>query len=158
MRKRSNYKPKPQLANPLACVINGFKKAADVGDPIVIVRTKNHLALDAVLKGVATRQDIDVLISAVNIAEALCWLEIGDEYRRQIDDAHEAILKMTRRGLKNGERFVFTGEEMKAVKFAIEIHDAQLDMCTIGEMEQAIQLVYRTIKAKKATLIEEVAA
>jgi len=65
VRKRSKYRPKPQLPDPLAWVLNGLKPVAEAG--IVDVQIKNHSAIDALRRGVATRLDIDYIIEAFNM-------------------------------------------------------------------------------------------
>ena len=156
MRKRSSYKPRQIRADAHLWVIAGMKPVAET-DAIIVVRTKNHLALDAVLKGKATRQDIDELISAINMTEALSKLDIGNDWSVEINEAQQSMLTMCRRGIANGDRFVFTGPEMQTVKLAMQVHDAQLDRCSIKEMEQALSLVYMAIINRHATVITEAA-
>jgi predicted hydrolase (HD superfamily) len=50
-------------------------------------------------------------------------------------------------------RFLFTGPEMSAVKVVVELHDQQLDNCTVKEMEQALFIVDEVIRLKKARAI-----
>jgi hypothetical protein len=65
---------------------------------------------------------------------------------------------MGKRGLANGDRFLFTGPEMQAVNLAMDVHDAQLDECTVAELEKALNLVANEIKHKRARMIKEEAA
>lgn len=46
---------------------------------------------------------------------------------------------------------------MLAVRQAMDIHDAQLDECTVKEMEQAIDLVNTMVKNHQARPIVETA-
>ena len=71
MRKRSKYRPKTQLQDPLNWVISGMKPVLTASEVIDNVQIKNHLALRCVVDGTATRKDMDVLIEAFNITEAL---------------------------------------------------------------------------------------
>ncbi len=157
MRKKSKYRPRPVRLDAHQWVITGTKPVAGT-EAVLIVRTKNHMALDAILHGKATHQDLDVLIKAINMTEALTKLDIGSDWSVEIHEAHNAILTMCRRGVANGNRFVFTGPEMAAVKLAMEVHDAQLDKCTVLELEQALDIVYTSIINKKATVITGVPA
>ena len=156
MRKKSSYKPRQIRADAHQWVITGMKSVAET-DAIIVVRTKNHMALDAVLKGKATRQDIDDLISAINMTEALAKLDIGNDWSVEINEAQQAMLTMCRRGIANRDHFAFTGVEMAAVKLAMQVHDAQLDKCSVKEMEQALSLVYAAIINRHATVITEAA-
>jgi hypothetical protein len=42
---------------------------------------------------------------------------------------------------------------MVAVKVVVELHDQQLDNCTVKEMEQALFIVNEVIRMKKARAI-----
>ena len=152
MRKRSNYKPKGVRPDNMAYILAGFKKLVDLPNENMVVRTKNHLALELSLKGQATRDDLDVLIAALNMTEALSSMQLGNDWADEIRAGQDALLAMCRRS-----RFVFTGPEMTAVKLAMEIHDAQLDQCTVQQVETAIALVASEIKAKRARVILEAA-
>lgn len=44
---------------------------------------------------------------------------------------------------------------MAAINLALEIHDQQLNQCTVAELEAAIQIAKREIHLKRARLIEE---
>ena len=153
MRKRSSYRPKPQLPNPVAWLINGFKTVSQAG--IVNVQIKNHQAIDALRKGVADREDIDCIISALNIAEALQRLGIGDEYREELKAAQDALYAVSKRGIDREYRFVLKAQELTAINLGMEIHDAQLEVTTIKHMEDALDMVILEIKNRRARVIME---
>jgi hypothetical protein len=60
---------------------------------------------------------------------------------------------MAQRGVNKGNLFRFTGPELTAMNIAMEIHDAQLDNCTIQELEKAMDLIQQTIRNNKARAI-----
>ena len=157
MRKRSTYRPRPVRVDAHSWVVSGTRSIAGT-DAILDCRLKNHSALDAVLKGQATRDQIDILIAAMNMCSGLSRLGVGADWTDEIKAAHTAILTMCRRGIANGQRFVFTGPEMAAVKLAMEVHDAQLESCTVLQMEQALDIVHKDIYYRRATVITGVAA
>jgi len=154
MRKRSTRKPRHIRLDAVLWVIAGMKRVASLPNENMIIRMRNRLALDALLKGKATREDLDVVIAAANMAQALTKLKIGQDYKEEIDAAHESIVTMCRRGIAHGDRFVFTGPEMATVKLLMDIHDAQLDSCTVAQMEQGLDIVTASIIRKKATVID----
>ena len=125
----------------------------------VSLKIKNHLALSDITQGQGDKNKVDVLIAAMNMAEALHIVNpaLGKEYAPEIKAAQDAIYMMAKRGVAKG-RFVFTGPEMQAMNTGMEVHDAQLDACTIGELEQAIKYVYEAIKHRRARAIVEVTA
>lgn len=152
MRKRSKYRPKGVRLDVMAWIKEGMQPMASHPEAINL-KLKNHAALDELVKGRGTRDHCDTLICALNMTEALALLRIGDEYHQDINAGQHAMLTMCRRGLERG-RFLFNGPELKAINTAMAIHDAQLDACTLGELEKATKIIVHTVKAKKATVIE----
>ena len=153
MRKRSSYRPKPQLPNPVAWIINGFKPISQAG--IVNVQIKNHNAIDALRKGIADREDIDCIIEALNIAEALQRIGIGDEYKDELREAQDALYAVSRRGIDREYRFVLKAQELVSINLGMEIHDAQIEVTNIEQMEKAIDIVKSEIKNRRARVILE---
>lgn len=152
MRKRSKYRPKPQLTDPLTWVLAGMKPVLTAKEVMDNVRIKNHLALRCVVEGTATRKDMDILIEAFNVTEALCRVDasLGRDWSEEIKAGQDALLAMGRRGLAKGDRFVFTGPELNAANIVMEIHDAQLERCTVAQMEKALREVVKDVLHKKA--------
>jgi len=156
MRKKSKYKPKGVRLDNLSWIAAGFKKVGSLPTAGVALKLKNHEALEAVLKGYATRDHIDVLIAALNMAEAFYCINpsLGEDWADEIKAAQDAIFTMSRRGLKLNN-FVFTGSEMAAVKLAMSVHDVQLDDCCVREMEQSIDYVTSRVRSRHARAIVE---
>jgi len=155
LRKRSKYRPKTQLQDPLNWVISGMKPVLTASEVIDNVQIKNHLALRCVVDGTATRKDMDVLIEAFNITEALCRVDatLGRDWSAEIKAGQDALLSMCQRGVAKGDRFVFTGAELNAANTVMEIHDAQLERCTVAQMEKALREVVKDIIHKKARVV-----
>jgi hypothetical protein len=158
MRKKSSYKPRPVRADNLNWILAGMKKVGSLPAAGVELKLKNHEALDSILKGQGTREHIDVLISAVNICEALVRVrdDLGLDWANEIKAAQDALYTMGQRGLQKN-RFAFTGPEMTAMRLVMDIHDAQLDNCTVKEMEKAMFIVYEEIRLKKCRPIVQTA-
>lgn len=154
MRKKSNYKPKGIRLDNMAWVQSSLQKVGTLPTAGVGLKLKMHEALAAMLNGSATRADVDALISSVNIAEALIRIraDLGRDWKTEIKAAQDAIHDMGVRCHKKN-KFLFTGPEMMAVKVVVELHDQQLDDCTVKEMEQAIFIVNEVIRMKKARAI-----
>lgn len=151
MRKRSKYRPRPTLQDPVAWVINGFKPMATHPEAVTL-RIKNHNAMHEIVQGNGTTVDVDTVISAVNIAEALAMDGLGEDWMPEIRASQDAVLTMARRGVERG-KFLFSGPELTAVNQCMEIHDAQLDQCTYAQLEKATRFVVETIKHKRARAI-----
>ena len=151
MRKKSNYTPKGVRLDNLNWILSGMKRVGTLPVAGVALKLKNHEALDSVLKGNGSRDHVDILIAAVNMSEALVRIrdDLGVDWSTEIRAAQDAIYTMGRRGFERNS-FVFTGPEMTAVKTVMELHDAQLDNCSVREMEQALDIVCEEIRLKKA--------
>ena len=149
MRKRSKYKPKGVRLDAVNWVLAGLKPIAEVGDALVTLKAKNHSALTEVTQGRGNRDQVDVLIAAMNMCEAYAVHGKGIDWLPEIRQAQDALFNMGKRGMEKG-RFLFTGEEMKAMNLGMDIHDAQLDESTVQEMEKMIDYVNEQVRLKKA--------
>jgi len=158
MRKKSSYKPRPVRADNLNWILAGMKKVGSLPVAGVDLKLKNHGALDSILMGNGTRDHVDVLIAAMNICEALVRIrdDLGVDWANEIRAAQDALHTMAKRGVEK-DRFAFTGPEMTAIKLVMDIHDVQLDNCTVKEMEQALFIVHEEIRQKKARPILQTA-
>lgn len=154
MRKRSKYRPKGVILDTMNYVKSGFQPLASMKDTLISLQLKNHFALDALRLGQATREDIDVMITVLNITEALASLDIGSEYNKEIKAAQDALYECAKRGAGT-YKFILKGPELKALNFAMELHDAQLEASTVKDVELAMTLVHKTIVQKKARPIVE---
>lgn len=156
MRKKSKYKPKGVRLDAVNWVLAGMRKVGTLPTAGVGLKLKNHEALDSIMKGEGTKEHIDVLIHAVNMAEALIRIrdDLGADWATEIKTAQDAIYTMGKRGVEKG-RFAFTGPEMTAVRVVMDVHDAQLDDCSVKEMEQALYIVSEEIRLKKCRAIME---
>jgi hypothetical protein len=151
MRKRSKYRPRGLIADTMLYVSSGFKKVGAISAGTTL-KIKNHAALESMRCGTGTRDDIDVLIGAFNITEALAMMRIGDDWKDEIRAAQDALLAVGRRGAETG-KFILRGPELTTFNLAMEIHDAQLDACTVAELEKSIDIVESIVRAKQARLI-----
>ena len=154
MRKRSKYRPRQVLANPVQWVLSGFAPMRENPHAIEL-KIKNHHALFDMTQGDADRDTVDLLIAAMNMAEALALVnpdKLGGHLEAEIRASQDALHAMGKRSLAKGV-FRFTGPELQAMNTGMDIHDQQLDTCNIAELDQAIDLVAKAIRHKKARAI-----
>lgn len=156
MRKRSKYKPKGVILDAMSWVKSGMRPVAQTGDAITTLKLRNHGAMAMLTKGEATRQDLDILISCMNITEAYWRMGIGVEYKEIVRSGLAALRSVGKRGVESG-RFILKADEMAALNEAMELHDAQLEVSTVKEMERALDIVIQEIKHKRAVPIKEAA-
>jgi len=148
MRKRSKYRPRGVLLNTMGYVMESFTPIAKMDKYFIELKIKNHLALTNLTKGIAVRQDIDTLIQAVNMVEALYRLGFGREYAEEVRAGLDSLHAVGVRGAEAG-RFILKSEEMNALNVAMELHDAQLEVITLKDMENAIKLVNEEMRQRK---------
>ena len=121
---------------------------------LVDLKVKNHYAMAMLTQGKATKAEIDTLISAVNMTEALFRLGFGTDYRKEVSAGLDALLQVARRGAET-DRFILRADEMKALNEVMELHDAQLDVITIKDIEKGVEIIKRERQNKKMHTIKE---
>lgn len=154
MRKRSKYRPREKLTDPVAYVVRGCRPLADQVETKRNLLAKNHAAMDELVHGRGNGEHAAVVINALNITEALTRVrpEFGADWLVEVNQALDAIFVMANRGNATG-RFVFTATELAAVNLAMEIHDQQLEVCSIIEMERALRDVEKVIASGRVRKI-----
>lgn len=154
MRKRSKYRPKGVRLDAVDYVLTSIKHLSTLTSEVATLRIKNHGALAAICQGRASRTDVDMLIAALNIAEALVIQGVGKDYAAEIRAGQDALHDMAKRGVDLGNKFILRAMELKAINMAVDVHDAQLDAITMQQLERAIEYVTRVIKAGGARVIQ----
>ena len=146
MRKSSKRKPRQILVDPVAWVLNGFKPIATSYNQIQTVQIKNHGAIEAIRQGKAGLEDVNALLTAFDVAEALATLGQGTDWLEEIRSGYAALDAASHR-----PRFLFTGPELTAVKLIVDILDAQLDSpkTTVDLMTKALKLAASNGKKRK---------
>jgi hypothetical protein len=152
MRKRSKYRPRELIVNTMGYVLEGMAPVAKHNSYFVDLKIKNHGALTALTRGVATRKDIDVLIMAVKMVEALYRLGFGRDYLPEVCAGLDALYEVGVRGAESS-RFVLKAWEMDALNVVMELHDAQLEVITVKDMGAAFKLVIEDFKQKRMRVI-----
>jgi len=154
MRKRSKYRPKHVLLNPMGFVMENLSPVRSHTSFMVDLKIKNHAALDALTKGVATRFDIDTLVAMGNMTEAFARMGFGKDYGDVVKEGLLALRAVGARGATSG-RFILKAAEMTALNEFMELHDAQMEVVTLKDMDAAIALVREEFRLKKMTPIVE---
>ena len=154
MRKRSKYKPKGVRLDAMNWVVTGMTKVSAKESEYVTMHLKNMSALDSLAKGTANKKEMDICIGVINVAEALCELGFGKEYHQLVLSASSALYDVCKRSLSMGDRFVCRGQELAAIKDGYEVHDAQMEICTIADLDKALDIIEAVLKAKKAKVID----
>lgn len=137
----------------IARAASGNAKVRTQRGSFMRIQLSNHGALAALTDGKATRLDVDQLIAARNMAEAIRSVaKLGMQYRDILGAAHRALVEIGKRTLANGQPSA-TPEEIGALSDLLELHDAQLEQCTVIQMERAIKLVKDRVRSKQVSRI-----
>lgn len=155
MRKKSKYKPRQVLQNPLGFVLENITPITQHEDYLINLQLKNSSAMERLLKGKANKQDMNTLIAMSNITEALQMMGFGTEYKEVGVEGREALIGIIMRAVKI-LRFTPTGKEIQSLNMLMELHDAQMDVITVKSMDEAINLAKKQIILRKATVLPDV--
>lgn len=156
VRKKSKYKPRQILQNPLGFVLENITPITQHKNYLVDLQLKNSSAMERLLKGKANKQDMNILIVMSNITEALQLMGFGTEYKEVGVDGREALIGIIMRAVKI-LRFTPTGKEIQSLNMLMELHDAQMDVITVKSMDAAVGLAKKLIIQKRATVLPDVA-
>ena len=148
MKKRSKYRPKGVLINPLAYVLESLKPVRYHDSYLVDLKIKNHGSMEALTKGNAGRAEMDLLINMVNTVEALYRLGFGEDYGDVVQQGLDALHDVGQRGVQTG-RFILKAQEMSHLNLIMELHDAQMEVITVKDMERAVDLVNKEFDQRK---------
>lgn len=154
MKKRSAYRPKPMLINPLMYVLESLKPVREHDSFLIDLKIKNHGAMSSLTRGEASRDDMDALITMVNVVEALYRLGYGQEYGDVVRDGLNALHEVGKRGVSTG-RFVLKSKEMSDLNTVMELHDAQMEVITVKDMERVTEMVRKEFEQRKMRTFKE---
>jgi len=135
-KPRKAYRPRGVILDTAKWVCDGFKPLTSMAGENVKLRLRNHLALEALARGHATSTDLGTLIAASNMCMALKKCGFGGEYHDIAVAGANAI-----EALRNRGRMVCTGPELTAIKRMMELHDSQLDISRVNDIESALKIV-----------------
>ena len=139
------------LSNPLGYVLESLTPVRNHSFPLTELKIKNHLAMSMLVRGQAKKDDMDKLVAMSNMTEALCALGFGKEYQNVCIDGRYAILSIANRATKHG-RFTPTGPEITMLNTLMELHDAQMEIITVKDMEKALDIVRTKLRLDKDTV------
>ncbi len=148
MRKKSKYKPRPVILDPMSYVQSGMKTLSQVVGELVRLKIRNHDALLALVQGKATFEHMLTLTEAGNMTQAFAYQGIGNEWAKEISSGEDALLAVAQRS-----KWVCRASELAAIRELLEVHDAQLDVVTVSQIEKAFAHIRETIRHKRAKTI-----
>lgn len=143
------------VANPMAmyAALNRVSMVKDAGDDNVRMRIVSHDAMDLLRQGKATRVHFQAIVDASNMAETLARQHnLGRDWLPEIDEAQECIRTLAQRGKEIG-RYVLKSNELNALNLLMQIHDSQLDACSVHTLGKAVEQIRARISANEVVLL-----
>jgi len=154
MRKRSKYRPKPQLVDPVGFAVESSTLLKDHGTWLLNWSLRNNVAFGELLKGRARKSDLDTLVAARNITEALMVTLEGKDIDGTLSRSACALIDICERA-NAGMGTAMKAPEMQALRDLMALHDELLDVVTVGQFERALAYARKEIQAGKATKLKE---
>jgi hypothetical protein len=156
VRKRSKYKPRPQLANPVEYVTESAQPLIEHSPSMVLTwKIRNTESFGRLIRGEAVRQDLDNLIACRNITEALlvvCGVKQDDG---TLARSACALIEICDR-LNEGKKALYPAE-MQALRDLLALHDDLLELVTVKDFESALLWAKKEIRAGKAQKVKAIA-
>lgn len=150
MRKRSKYKPKPVIANPVAYAIESAAK-------IEPAKVEKLIRFGADALTTLKTQEGDVaaawrnLADVFNVAEALSDIGIlSDEYSTELVSHAQAALGAVISRHKATGSWTLKGAEVAALEGGLWVQRHQLDYASLSEYERARREVVNRVRAALA--------
>jgi len=144
-KPRKKYRPRPVLQNPVGYVLESMMPLRNHDFPLLDLRIKNSEAMLSLMRGSATKAEIDKLVAMSNVTEALWQMGFGKEYANVTIGGREALLSIVQRAVARG-KFIPTGPEINALNLLMELHDAQMEVITVKDMEEAVKRVEQQMR------------
>ena len=154
MRKRSKYKPKPVLQNPLGYVMESATPLIEHETYVVDWQLKNNSAFEKLLKGIADKKDINTLVAARNITEGLMVTLKGADADGTLARSAVALIELCDRG-NAGKSLVMKAQEIQAMRDMMQLHDELLEVVTVRQFERALEYTKNEIKVGRARHLKE---
>lgn len=132
MKKRANKKHKP--LDPRGWIVSRMPLSQDQTDDLEMAY---RMALQAMLTGHGDEQAFCTVAASLNIALLMCERGIYAEEIETIKTAIDALVSCRYRANRTG-KWAYSGEEMKAVKAAVAVHDLQCEIATKRQASMAI--------------------
>jgi len=140
------------LRDPISYAISGVRTFRSV-TAAVDVEIANHASMTALTQGTATKYDLQVLSNVVNMCIALGKQGFAEVHEDDFQEAKDAIVSIVARAKKLC-RVVATGPEINALNWVMQVHDAQLGVVSVSEIERANRYIQDTVRSGGADMLK----
>lgn len=151
MRKKSKYRPRPVLRNPIEYVKEGLAVTPD--DDLNKLRIRELASLEAFRTGNATLADWNNLKAMMNIAETMARDGLGIEVLSVCMQAQDHLIESARR-FERIHKMGASGPALQCWRDLYEYHDLQRTSITRAEYERMIQKAFDHERSKAPEVID----
>ena len=144
-KPRKRYRKKHTLLDPVGWLLEGMSLIYK--DEQLRILAINHNALAELVRGRGTLEHWGIVTAALNCAVVLDEQCYDYMHHEPLMEALRAHGRCGVRKQKHGS-FGYTGPDLSAVNFALEIHDEQMKRATFREVDRAIAETTRRSKSK----------
>jgi len=153
-KPHKKYRPKPVLVDPVGFAVESSTLIKDHGTWPTDWSLRNNLAFGELLKGRASKSDLNTLVAARNIVEALIVVLDGVDIDGTLTRSACALIEICDRA-NAGKGTAMKAPEMQAMRDLMSLHDELLGVVTVGQFEKALAYARKEIQAGKATKLKE---
>lgn len=145
--RKKKYVPKKKLLDNVKHVLDGAKSISS--NTSLRILTLVYSALKCLKTGKGTQTDWETVAHALNMSELLATdLNIGKDYLTLILKGQQAHNNCGARANERGS-FGYTGLEIQALDQTLEVHDQQLHLATISELERLADKIDKRVLSKQ---------
>ena len=155
-KPRKKYRPKSVILNTMEFVKESIKPLAEHDSYVIDWKLKNHVAFATLLRGEAKKAQLDTLVAARNICEALVVTLKGQDIDGTLTRSAVALIEVCARA-NAGKGTAMRAPEMQAMRDLMAFHDELLDAVTVQQFERALAYARKEIAAGRAARLKEVA-
>jgi hypothetical protein len=145
-KPRKKYRPRPVMLDPVQYALDSQKMLKDYSSWVLDWSLKNNLAFGAMLKGEATKADIDMMVSARAMIEALVVTLKGQDVDGTLARSACALIEIWDRFTK-GKGSAMRAPEMQALRDLMSLHDELMPVVTVSQFEKALAYAKRETRA-----------
>ena len=142
-KPRKKYRPKNNLLDPVGWLLEDMSVVYK--EEQLRILAINHNALAELVQGRGTKDHWEIVIGALNTAIVLDEQCYESAYFEPLNAALRAHCRCGVRKKKYG-KFGYSGQDLAAVNYALEIHDEQMKRATFREIDKAIAESMRRAK------------
>lgn len=135
-KPRKKHRPRPILIDPVGRTIEGITL---LGGQVYPVLYEVHEAMLALSTGKGGHCSWKAIAGTLNITKVLDIQHYGHDHKDEIEEAMQAHRECSARHARTGS-FGYTGTELRAMNFALLLHEQMMHKATMNEMQLAITL------------------